>query len=72
MKNQKQSLDLTALASPALGVNLLQSWCIASDCPGACTIKLFMAVIYWFLYKARVFVIGKPFQPSLMFARSLS
>ncbi len=35
--------------------------------PGACTIKLFMAVIYKCSYKARVFVLGKPFQPSLMF-----
>ncbi len=35
---------------------------------GACTIKLFTDVIYGFLSKARVFVLGKPFQPSLMFA----
>ncbi len=35
---------------------------------GACTIKLFMAVIYGFSYSARVFLPGKPFQPSLMFA----
>jgi hypothetical protein len=42
--------------------------------PGACTIKLFTAVIYGFSQLARVFVSGKPFQPSLMFvseARSL-
>ncbi len=35
--------------------------------PGTCTMKLFMAVIYGFLKQARVFVPGKPFQPSLMF-----
>ncbi len=32
--------------------------------PGACTIKLLTAVIYRFSQKARVFVPGKPFQPS--------
>ncbi len=37
-------------------------------CPGACTTKLFTAVIYGFSYEAKVFVPGKPFQPSLMFA----
>jgi hypothetical protein len=40
----------------------------------ACIIKLFTAVIYGFSLQARVFVPGKPFQPSLMFvgeARSL-
>jgi hypothetical protein len=36
--------------------------------PGACTIKLFMVVIYGFSFQARVFVPVKPFQPSLMFA----
>ncbi len=35
---------------------------------GACTIKLFTAVIYGFLKKDREFVPGKPFQPSLVFA----
>ncbi len=38
--------------------------------PGACSIKLFTAVIYG----VNVFILGKPFQPSLMFvgeARSL-
>ncbi len=30
-------------------------------------IKLFMSVIYKFLYQARAFVPDKPFQPSLMF-----
>jgi hypothetical protein len=35
--------------------------------PGACTIKLFTAVICRFSKKARVFASGKPFQPSLMF-----
>ena len=34
----------------------------------ACTIKIITAVIYWFHNKARVFVSGKPFQSSLMFA----
>jgi hypothetical protein len=34
---------------------------------GVCKIKLFTAVIYRFSLKARVFVPGKPFQPSLMF-----
>jgi hypothetical protein len=41
---------------------------------GACTIKLFIAVIYVFSYEAGVFVSGKPFQPNLTFvgeARSL-
>jgi hypothetical protein len=32
------------------------------------TIKLFTAIIYGFLLKARVFVPGTPFQPNLMFA----
>ncbi len=42
---------------------------LAMASPGACTINLFTAVIYGFSYKAsRVFVPGKPFQPSLMFA----
>ncbi len=35
---------------------------------GACTIKLSTVVIYGFLQKARVFVSGLTFQPSLMFA----
>jgi hypothetical protein len=35
--------------------------------PGACTIKLFVPVIYRFLLKARVFVHGKPLQPNLIF-----
>ncbi len=34
--------------------------------PGANVIKLFSAVNYDFLKYARVFVPGKPFQPSLM------
>jgi hypothetical protein len=34
---------------------------------GACTIKVFTAVIYGFSRKARVFVPGKPLQPCLMF-----
>jgi hypothetical protein len=34
---------------------------------GACTGKLFTAVIYELFKQARVFVPGKPFQPSLMF-----
>jgi hypothetical protein len=34
--------------------------------PVACTIKLFTVVIYGFSYQARVFVLGKPFQPILM------
>ncbi len=41
---------------------------------GAIVIKLFTAVSYKFLQKARAFAPGKPFQPSLMFvgkARSL-
>jgi len=36
--------------------------------PGACINKLIMAVIYGFPEEAKVFVPGKPFQPSLMFA----
>jgi hypothetical protein len=36
--------------------------------PGPNVIKLFMSVIYKCPYKARVFIAGKPFQPSLMFA----
>jgi hypothetical protein len=36
--------------------------------PGACTTKLITAVIYGFSQYATVFVPGKPFQPSLMFA----
>jgi hypothetical protein len=32
-----------------------------------CTLKHFSGVIYGFLYEARVFVPGKPFQPSLLF-----
>ncbi len=42
---------------------------------GANPIKIFTAAIYEFSKKARVFVPGKPFQPSPMFvseARSLS
>jgi hypothetical protein len=42
---------------------------------GACTIKLFKAVIYEFAQLARVFVLDKPFQTSLMFvgkARGIS
>ncbi len=42
--------------------------------PGANVIKLFTALSYDFSLKARAFVPGKPFQPSLMFvdgARSL-
>jgi hypothetical protein len=35
--------------------------------PGACTIKLFTAKICGFLWKAKVFVSGKPFYHSLMF-----
>jgi hypothetical protein len=35
---------------------------------GACTKKIFTVVIYGFLKIAIVFVPGKPFQPSLMFA----
>jgi hypothetical protein len=35
---------------------------------GACTVKLFTDVIYGILQYARVFVPGKPFQPSQMFA----
>jgi hypothetical protein len=38
---------------------------------GTWTIKLLMAVIYGFLLQARVFVSGKPLQPSLMFAERL-
>ncbi len=38
--------------------------------PGACIIKLIAAIIYGFEKKDRVFVPGKPFQPSLMFARN--
>jgi hypothetical protein len=34
---------------------------------GVCIIKLFTTVICGFLYKARVFVPGKPLQPRLMF-----
>jgi hypothetical protein len=34
---------------------------------GACTIKLFTAVIHGFSQLARMFVPGKPFKPSLMF-----
>ncbi len=33
---------------------------------GGNLIKLFTAVIYEFSQSARVFVLGKPFQPSLM------
>ncbi len=36
--------------------------------PGACTSKLFMAVIYGFSSQGIVFVPGKPFHPSVMFA----
>ncbi len=36
--------------------------------PAANPIKLFAAVIYEFSLQARVFVLGKAFQPSLMFA----
>jgi hypothetical protein len=36
--------------------------------PGACTIKLFSAIVYGFSQEARAFDSGKPFQPSLMFA----
>jgi hypothetical protein len=35
--------------------------------PGANVIKLFTSVSHEFLYYARVFVLGKLFQPSLMF-----
>jgi hypothetical protein len=35
---------------------------------GANPIKKFTAVIYGFSYAARVFVLGKPFEPNLMFA----
>jgi hypothetical protein len=35
---------------------------------GGNSIKLFTTVIYGFSKQARVFVPGKPFQPSLMFA----
>ncbi len=35
---------------------------------GVNPIKLFTAVIYGYLQSATVFVPGKPFQPSLMFA----
>ncbi len=35
--------------------------------PWANLIKLFAYAIYKFSYKARVFVLAKPFQPSLMF-----
>ncbi len=34
---------------------------------GACIINLFVAVIYGYLQSARVFVLGKNVQPSLMF-----
>ncbi len=36
--------------------------------PGAYIIKHFTAVIYGFSLSVRVFVPGKPFQPSLVFA----
>ncbi len=42
--------------------------------PGPNVIKLFLSVINEYLYEARAFNPGKPFQPSLMFvgvARSL-
>ncbi len=39
-----------------------------TNTPGACIIKHFMSVIYGFSNLARVFVPGKPFQSSLMFA----
>jgi hypothetical protein len=35
--------------------------------PGANVIKPSMVVIYEFSFKARMFVSGRPFQPSLMF-----
>ena len=36
--------------------------------PGVDPIKLITAVIYGFMKYAGVFLLGKPFQPSLMFA----
>jgi hypothetical protein len=40
---------------------------IISHSPGADPIKIFTVVIFEFSQYARVFVPGKPFQPSLMF-----
>jgi hypothetical protein len=37
--------------------------------PGANVIKLFTPVVYELSYKARVFVIGKPFEPIVQCAR---
>ncbi len=39
--------------------------------PGTSVVKLVTTVIYICLEQARVFVPGKPFQPSLMFASRL-
>ncbi len=38
--------------------------------PGACTIKLFTAVIYSFRNALECNVLGKPFQPSLTFVKA--
>ncbi len=38
---------------------------------GACTIKHFTVVIYVFLQYASVFILGKPFQPCLIFVGNI-
>jgi hypothetical protein len=66
MKKKRVVLLTLALLQP--GTNTIKSF------SGANVIKLFSSVIYDYSLQARVFVPGKPFQPSLMIvgeARSL-
>ena len=54
-----------------LNVYSLLANVFVKSAPGPNVIKLFTSVIYKFSQYARVFVSGKPFQPSLMFVRKV-
>jgi hypothetical protein len=53
--------EITAVKSFIVQAPGVENWTT-----GACSIKKFMAVIYRFSLKDRVFIPGKLFQPSLM------
>jgi hypothetical protein len=49
------------------GLTLQKFSFVQQNRPGACIVKLIKAVIYGFRNKLRVFVHGKPFEPTLLF-----
>jgi hypothetical protein len=68
MFSSGDSSEADELSRPVPGNESARKKNQSNQSPGANVIKLFTAVSYDFSLKARAFIPGKPFQPSLMFA----